>query len=62
MVVLILVYSFKIGVYYYFVFANKSNIQETCCLKIFIGRVLTEVIKETSCSKKILIVACRQFN
>ena len=29
--------------YYYFVFANKSNIQEACCLKIFIGRVLTEV-------------------
>ena len=41
--------------YYYFVFANKSNIQEECCLKIFIGRVLTEVIKETSCSKKYLL-------
>ena len=38
--------------YYYFVFANKSNIQEACCLKIFIGRVLTEVIEESSCSKK----------
>ena len=55
MVVLILVYSFQIGVYYYFVFANKSNIQEPCCLKIFIGRVFTEVIKETSCSKKYLL-------
>ena len=41
--------------YYYFVFANKSNIQEACCLKIFIGRVLTDVIKETSCSKKYLL-------
>ena len=56
--------------YYYFVFANKSNIQET---KIFIGRVLTEVIKETSCSKKYLLSRvdnlisapnfyCRHFN
>ena len=40
---------------YYFVFVNKSNIQEACCLKIFIGRVLTEVIKETTCSKKYLL-------
>ena len=39
----------------YFVFASKSNIQEACCLKILIGRVLTEVIKETSCSKKYLL-------
>ena len=52
-VLLILVYSFQICVY--FVFATKSNIQEACCLKIFIGRVLTEVIKETSCSKKYLL-------
>ena len=42
--------------YYYFVFANKSNIQEACCSKYnFIGCVLTEVIKETSCSKKYLL-------
>ena len=46
--------------YHYFVFADKSNIQETC-LKIFIGRVLTEVIKETLYLKKILMVACRQL-
>ena len=52
MVVLILEYSFQICVYYYFVFANKSNIQEPCCLKIFIGRVLTEVIKDTSFLKE----------
>ena len=59
--------------YYCFVFANKSNIQEACCLKIIIGRMLTEVIKETICSKKYLLSRvdnlisapnfyCRYFN
>ena len=47
-------YAFQISVYYIFVFVNKSNIQEASCLKMFIGRVLTEVIKETSCSKFLL--------
>ena len=47
--------------YYFCEFANKSNIQEACCLKIFIGRMLTEVIKETSCSNIFFNVACRQL-